>query len=311
MTAKLRSQTDAHSSLRAGLDISLGAERQKRVDAHFQSHADRWKEVYAEASSEGAIYRDRSRTVLEWLDELAVPRTDRVLEIGCGAGVMSVAMAQRGYLVEAVDSLADMLNSTRRRAAGAGMSSSIFTSLGDAHLLPFPDRAFSLVLAIGVLPYLHSPNKALAEMARVLKPGGFLLVTAGNRSRLSHILDPWLCPALQPAKHPVREILCRLGRPRPEPAGPSLRLDSLRDLEEWLSSVGLEKIKEKTVGFPPLTFHYRRIFGERTSIAWHRWLQWLADHDVPGIRSSGMDYLILAQKPLARGHGSVRKSPLR
>jgi ubiquinone/menaquinone biosynthesis C-methylase UbiE len=296
MAVKLMSKTDAHSGPRTGLAVSLGAEQQKLVDAHFQSHAPEWKRVYVEDSSEGAIYRERSWAVLQWLDELGVPPAHRVLEIGCGAGIMSVALAQRGYFVHATDSVVEMLTSTRQCAAGAGMSSSVFTSFADAHLLPFVDRAFSVVLAIGVLPYLHSPNKALGEIARVLEPGGILLVTAGNRFRLTHILDPWICPALQPAKHAVRAILRRLGRPRPEPAGMSLRLDSLRDLEVWLSSVGLAKVKEKTVGFQPLTFHYRRIFSDRTSMAWHRWLQWLADHEVPGIRSSGMDYLILAAK---------------
>jgi len=75
-----------------------------------------------------------------------------------------------------------------------------------------------------------------------------------------------------------------------------LRLGSLRELEGWLSSVGLVKVKAKTLGFQPLMFHYRPVFGERTSIRLNRWLQWLADHNVPGIRSSGMDYIVLARK---------------
>jgi len=295
-SARLSSKTRPDNMPRVSAGISLSGEQQKLVDAHFQLHAARWGEVYEEASGEGAIYRERSAAVLKWVDELTMPLADRVLEIGCGAGVIAVALAQRGYVVEAVDSVADMLNSTRRYAAGAGMSSSVFTSLGDAHRLAFPDSAFGLVLTIGVLPYLHSPKTALAEMARVLKPGGFLLVTAGNRSRLTHVLDPWLCPALQPVKRVVRAILRRFRRPRSEPAGLSLRLDSLRELEGWLSSVRLAKIKEKTVGFQPLTFHYRRLFGERTSVKWNRWLQRLADHNVPGIRSTGMDYIVLARK---------------
>jgi hypothetical protein len=133
-------------------------------------------------------------------------------------------------------------------------------------------------------------------MARVLKPGGFLLVTVGNRSRLTDVLDPWLCPALQPVKRLVGAILQRFRSRRSEPAGHSLRLDSLPELERWLSSIGLAKVKARTVGFPPLTFHYRRVFGDRTAIGWNRWLQRLADRNVPGIRSSGMDYLVLARK---------------
>ena len=289
----MKAKTPAGNLLGVRADISPSAEHQKLVDADFQSHAARWREIYEEVSVEGAIYRERLAVVLRWVDELAMPLGEQILEIGCGAGVTVVPLAQRGYLVEAVDSVEGMLNSTRQSAAGAGVDSSVFTSLGDAHSLAFPESAFGLVLAIGLIPYLHSPMKALGEMARVLKPGGFLLVTAGNRWRLNHALDPWLCPALQPAKRAVRAILRRSRMPR---SGPPLRLGSLRELEGWLSSVGLTKVKAKTVGFSPLTFHRRPVFGERTSIRLNRWLQWLADHNVPIIRSSGMDYIVLARK---------------
>jgi ubiquinone/menaquinone biosynthesis C-methylase UbiE len=292
----VKSKTPDANLLEVRAGSSPGEAQQKLIDAHFQSHAARWRNVYNEASVEGAIYRERLVAILRWVDELAVPREDRSLEIGCGAGLSVVALARRGYLVAAVDSVADMLNSTQQYAAGAGVTSSVFTSLGDAHNLAFPNSAFGLVLAIGVIPYLHSPKRALAEMARVLAPGGFLLVTAANRSRLNHALDPWLCPALQPMKRAIRAILGYFRRPQSEPLAPSLRLGSLRELEGWLSSVGLSKVRTKTVGFLPLTFHYRPVVGERASISLNRWLQWLADHNVPGIRSSGMDYLVLARK---------------
>jgi len=131
-------------------------------------------------------------------------------------------------------------------------------------------------------------------MARVLKPGGVLLATAGNRSRLDHLLDPWQSPPLQPAKKIVRTILLR--RPAPDSPAPALRLGSLRELDGWLTPAGLTRVRTKAVGFLPLTFHYRRVLGEGSSIRLNRWLQWLADRDLPGVRSSGMDYLVLASK---------------
>jgi ubiquinone/menaquinone biosynthesis C-methylase UbiE len=280
------------------LDIRRNTEHQKVVDGHFQSHAAQWRDVYEEESVEGEIYRKRLAIVLEWIDQLALPLGEQFLEIGCGGGLSSVALAQRGYVVQAMDSVPAMLNSTRESVARAGVSSSVVTSLGDAHSLAFLDNFFGLVLAIGVMPYLHSPKKALEEMARVLKPGGFLLVTAGNRWRLDHALDPWLCPALQPAKMIVRRILRRAHRPPAESTLPSMQLDSLGEIDRWLSSVGLTKVKITTVGFQPL-FRYRRFLRELTSIRLNRWLQWLADHNVPGIRSSGMDYIVLARKGVA------------
>jgi len=74
-----------------------------------------------------------------------------------------VALAQGGYRVGAVDSVADMLNSTRAHTAGAGVSSSVLTSLGDAHSLAFRESAFGLIVAIGLIPSLHSPTRALGE----------------------------------------------------------------------------------------------------------------------------------------------------
>jgi len=276
--------------------IGSGTAHQQLVDDHFQAHVAQWRDVYDETIIDGAIYRRRQEIVLSWIDELAIPPGEEVLEIGCGGGRCTVELAQRGYLVQAMDSVAGMLNSTQQLAVQASVSSYVSTSLGDAHSLTFPDDNFGLVLAIGVLPYLHSPLEALKEMARVLRPGAFLVITAGNRWRLNHVLDPWLSPPLQPAKKAVAAIRRRVRKSQNESPFPPLRLDSLRELEGWLWSARLAKLKVRTVGFPPLTFRYQPIFRQQTSIGFNSWLQRLADHNAPGIRSSGMDYIILANK---------------
>jgi SAM-dependent methyltransferase len=272
------------------------SEHQTLVDTHFHSRVTQWRDVYEQEGVEGVIYRKRLDIVLRWIDELAIPTGEKVLEIGCGAGRCTVALAQRGYFIDAMDSVEGMTNSTQEHALEAGVSSSVATSLGDAHNLAFPDGSFGLVLAMGVIPYLHFPQKALKEMVRVLRPGGFLLVTAGNRWRLNDVLDPWSCPLLQPAKRIIGAIFRHFRKEPPDDAGLPLRLDSLRELDQWLSRVELLKIKATTVGFPPIRFHGRPIFGEQRSIRLNNRLQELADRDVPWIRSSGMDYLALARK---------------
>ena len=273
-----------------------GNRQQELVDAHFHSRADRWKKVYAEPTVEGAIYRKRLAIILEWVDELGLPAGEPVLEIGCGAGASTVALAKRGYLVHAIDSVPDMLNHTQQAASDAEVSSSVFTTLADAHDLAFPSGEFGLVLAIGVIPYLHSPTKALEEMARVLRPDGYLVVTQGNRRRLNSLINPWLWPALQPAKRAIGNVLRPFRKPRPQPNWAPIQFGSLRELESWLSAVGLVKVKAKTIGFPHLSFRSRQLFGEQTAMRLNRRLQWLADQNVPGIRSAGMDYVVLARK---------------
>jgi len=276
--------------------ISHSAEHQTLVDTHFHSRVPQWRDVYEQDGVEGAIYRKRLDIVLRWIEELAIPTGQKVLEIGCGAGRCTVALAQRGYLVHAMDSVEGMLNSTQEHAIEAGVSSSVTTSLGDAHNLPFPDGSFGLVLAMGVIPYLQFPQKGLSEMARVLRPGGFVLVTAGNRWRLNDVLDPWSCPPLQPAKKVIGAIFRRFRKARPDDSGLPLRLDSLREFDRWLLPAGLSKIKATTVGFPPIRFRGRPIFGEQTSTKLNNRLQELVDRDVPWIRSSGMDYIVLTKR---------------
>lgn len=271
-------------------------QQQQRVNAHFQAHAAEWKRVYEHATVEGAIYRERLALVLKWVDELALPRGERVLEIGCGAGLCTIALAERGYIVCAIDSVAQMLQSTRRLAADAGASGAVFATAADAHDLAFSEGSFGLVLATGVLPYLHDAPAALKEMARVLRPGGVLVVTAGNRWRLNDALDPWLCPALARPRAVLRGVLQRVGRRRAVPAPPVLELVSFRTLRAWVSSAALTTRKAATVGFQPWTLHRRPVFREAVSLRLHGLLQWLADRRVPGIRWSGMDFVVLARK---------------
>lgn len=276
--------------------VSRSAEHRTLVDTHFHSRVTQWRDVYEQEGLDGAIYRKRLDIVLRWIDELAIPTQERVLEIGCGAGRCTVALAQRGYLIHAMDSVEGMLNSTQEHAIEAGVSSAVTTSLGDAHNLAFPDGSFGLVLAIGVIPYLNFPQKGLSEMARVLRPGGFLLVTAGNRWRLNDVLDPWGCPLVQPAKKLIGAIFRWFRKAPPEDTELPLRLDSLRKVDGWLSRIGLLKIKATTVGFPPIRLRGRPIFGEQSSIRLNNRLQELVDRDVPWIRSSGMDYIVLTRK---------------
>src|SRR4026207_2172462 len=111
-------------SLADSPDILHSTEQQTLVNTHFHSHVAQWSDVYQQAGVEGAIYRKRLEIVLQWIDELAIPAGEKVLEIGCGGGKCTVALAQRGYLVQAIDSVPGMLDSTEQLAVQAGVQSS-------------------------------------------------------------------------------------------------------------------------------------------------------------------------------------------
>jgi len=100
----------------------------------------------------------------------------RILDAGCGSGPLSAALRDRGALVAGFDSSAGMLELARRRL-GAGADLRV-ADLGSP--LPFPGAAFDDVIASLVLHYLEDWTAPLAELRRVLKPGGRLIAAVDH-----------------------------------------------------------------------------------------------------------------------------------
>lgn len=104
---------------------------------------------------------------------------DAALDVGCGAGVDTLALAERvgpGGRVVGIDHDAGMLAEARRRAEAAGVAARVEHLRGDALALPFPDASFAASRSERLFQHLASPERALAEMARVTRSGGRVVV---------------------------------------------------------------------------------------------------------------------------------------
>ena len=109
----------------------------------------------------------------------------RVLDAGMGTGELSVALSRAkagSFAFHGIDISAGMLTEADRHLRDCGIDADL--RLGDVQDLPFEDGAFDLVMAAHVLEHLADPHRALAEMVRVLKPGGVLLACLTRRSSL-------------------------------------------------------------------------------------------------------------------------------
>jgi SAM-dependent methyltransferase len=115
--------------------------------------------------------RLEQRTVLELMGPLG---GRAVLDAGCGDGALACSAAASGAAVTGLDSDPAMLRAARGRAGRAGLAVTFVG--GRAERLPFADASFDIVVSVTVLCFLPDPAGAVREMARVLRPGGRLVL---------------------------------------------------------------------------------------------------------------------------------------
>jgi ubiquinone/menaquinone biosynthesis C-methylase UbiE len=121
----------------------------------------------------------------------------RVLEIGCGTGNISLALARRGARLVGLDASGPMLAAAAHKSSRHGLPLDLIK--GGAAALPFPPQSFDGVLAILALDFMADLPGIVREMVRVLRPGGFLLLAMLNCYSLwtlQRLLKAWFKPTL-------------------------------------------------------------------------------------------------------------------
>lgn len=149
--------------------------------------ADPWNETTITAAEEAGIRElarllelrgqgeDQTAIRAAYLDLLQIAPGERVLDVGCGTGVVTRAVATRvgptGHVL-GVDPSPTMLAVAREIAEREGVAEQIEFRVGDARALPVDDAAFDVVLAITALSHTTDAEQAIPELLRAVRPGG-------------------------------------------------------------------------------------------------------------------------------------------
>src|SRR5262245_18544895 len=90
------------------------------VQRHSQSTLPYWEQIYENRTVSSRIYQERARRAIAYLDGIDLSLRYPVLEVVCGPGVITTAMARKGFRVAAIDSVPEMAERTRTKARQAG-----------------------------------------------------------------------------------------------------------------------------------------------------------------------------------------------
>ena len=147
-----------------------------------------WNEAMARKYDPDLFHRHRN-PLIRWLERMRVsavvgslgarPR-ERILEVGCGAG--NLLKAVPAGILHGTDLSTFVLSKARRLLSGRA---ALTRSAGED--LPYRDACFDKVYCSEVLEHLAGPGRAVAEMARVLKPGGVLVLSVPNEDRVDRL----------------------------------------------------------------------------------------------------------------------------
>jgi SAM-dependent methyltransferase len=118
----------------------------------------------------------RSAKVIRFLEQAGVTVGGSVLDAGCGGGGMPLSFAEEASSVIGIDLAPRFQDAGRRLAAEHGLEHLHFAQ-ADGQALPFPDASFDMVLSHAVIEHVADASRYLRELARVLRPGGFMYLS--------------------------------------------------------------------------------------------------------------------------------------
>jgi SAM-dependent methyltransferase len=124
---------------------------------------------------DAAFYHERRRLVVAFLEGV----DGRLLDAGCGPGVMADVLLSRGFEYDGIDRSEAMIATARERYLDDPRPR---FQVADIQDLPFDADSFDVVLALGVLEYISNLEQAMDEIVRVLRPHGVFVFSMLNRS---------------------------------------------------------------------------------------------------------------------------------
>jgi 2-polyprenyl-6-hydroxyphenyl methylase / 3-demethylubiquinone-9 3-methyltransferase len=206
--------------------------------AKFSELAHRWWDP----ESEFRPLHEINPLRLEWIDTLATLRGKQVLDVGCGGGILSEAMAKRAMHVTGIDLAAKPLGVARLHAMEAGVSNLDYREIATEALAAEVPSSFDVVTCMEMLEHVPDPSSVVRACTSLLKPGGWVFFSTLNRNPKSFLF------AIVGAEYILRLL--------PRGTHEYARFIRPSELARWARDAGLTLQGSRGLQYNPITRRY-------------------------------------------------------
>ncbi len=206
--------------------------------AKFSELAHRWWD----AESEFRPLHQINPLRLAWIGQHTSLQGTRVLDIGCGGGILSDAMARRGASVLGIDLASKPLKVAQLHALEAGTEQIEYREVAAEALAAEAPSGFDTVTCMEMLEHVPDPSSIVQACATLAKPGGWVFFSTINRNTKAFLF------AIVGAEH-VLQLL-------PKGTHEYARFIRPRELAQWCRNAGLELVDTRGIEYNPITRRY-------------------------------------------------------
>jgi 2-polyprenyl-3-methyl-5-hydroxy-6-metoxy-1,4-benzoquinol methylase len=273
---------------------------------YFDERTNYWHTLYGGGTFINRHMIDRKNTVLSMLDQISNGRRLKVLDLGCGAGILTQCILRMGHSVVSLDCSANMLRQMMQSLNGSHTEAFLGAVRSLAADTCFPDKHFDVIVCVGVIQYQLNEDLLIKEISRLLKSGGFCVFSLPNLLSINHLTDPiYLFRALRRiwTRGFVRKDKCagNTGAFRfvgePDDSRPYNKKYLQWEIRRPIEKYGMVLQTAVGLGYGPLTLMTKDIFPETLSILISKTLTNLLQHNVLSWLSCFANrWVFLAQK---------------
>jgi len=170
---------------------SIIQDQKKYLRSHFNKTSDFFHTIYEGDDFLNLHLSDRKNIVLNLVDKYMNGNRLSILDIGCGTGILSQSLAEKGHVVTGLDVAETMIEKLKESIVNSQDKIQLGAVIGDAEEICFSEHTFNAILCIGVLQYQLGNDRIFEEAARVLKKGGFCIFSIPNLLSFNYLLDPF------------------------------------------------------------------------------------------------------------------------